>query len=253
MDKTLDVLAALAEQDGPHRLAELARTTGLAKPTVHRMLRTMTESGFAVATEGGAYQAGPRLLGMAAAALAGSRESRLVRPVLLELQRRTGHTVHYAVRHGDEAIYVDKIESAQAYRMNSRVGGQIPLYCTGLGRAILARLPAGERDAVLGAAPLPARTEHTLTDPAAIRAALSELDERGFLAEDQQNETDVRCVAAPVTDGLGTVIGAISVSGLVFTLDTESIAVYGPMVRAAADEASAALGGEPPELSVIRE
>ncbi|WP_020499618.1 IclR family transcriptional regulator [Sciscionella marina] len=252
VDKALDLLAALASGDGPHRLAELARETGIAKPTVHRMLRTMAESGFAVGTEGGAYHVGPRFLGMAAAALAGSRGNQFARPVLEELQRRTGHTVHYAVRHGGEAIYVDKVEPAQSYRMTSRVGGQIPLYCTAVGRAILARLPERERAEVLGTAPLPARTEYTLTDPDAIRAALAEWDERGFLTEDRQNEPDIRCVAAPVIDGLGAVIGAISVSGLVFTLDEESIEVYGPMVRAAADEVSATLGGQGPRLSSVR-
>ncbi|WP_040406247.1 IclR family transcriptional regulator [Amycolatopsis nigrescens] len=242
VDKALDVLSALVRPGSPHRLADLAKETGLAKPTVHRMLQTLTGSGFAVGVAGGSYQVGPRLLGMSAAALASSKESRFARPVLAELQRRTGHTVHYAVRHGLDAIYVEKVEPAQAYRMTSRVGGEVPLYCTAVGRAILSRLPEAEVAEVLGTAPLPARTPRTLTDPAAIRHALSEVDERGFLVEDEQNEPDVRCVAAPVVDGLGQVAGAISVSGLTFTLSLDSVEVLGPLVRDAAAQVSAALG-----------
>ncbi|WP_158880540.1 IclR family transcriptional regulator [Amycolatopsis anabasis] len=247
VDKALDVLTALVRPDGPHRLAEIARQTGLAKPTVHRMLQTMTESGFAVG-EGGSYHVGPRLLGLAAAALAGSRETRFTGPVLAELQRRTGHTVHYAVRHGRCAVYVEKVEPDQAYRMTSRVGGEVPLYCTAVGRAMLARLPEAEVAAVLDTEPLPARTPHTLTDPARIRAALSEVDERGYLVEDEQNEPHVRCVAAPVVDGLGQVAGAISVSGLTFTLTTESVPVLGPLVADAAARVSAALASGPVRL-----
>lgn len=252
VDKALDVLGALVRPGGPHRLAEIARYTGIAKPTAHRMLQTMTESGFAVAAAGGSYHVGPRLLGMAAAALAGSRDSQFARPVLVDLQRRTGHTVHYAVRHGSDAVYVDKAEPEQAYRMTSRVGGQVPLYCTAVGRAILSRLPEAEVTEILGTGPLPARTPHTLTDPGRIRTALSEVDEHGYVSESEQNEPDVRCVAAPVVDGLGNVAGAISVSGLTFTVDDESVAIFGPMVRAAADEVSAALGAGRAALGVVR-
>lgn len=251
MEKALDVLAALSRPGGPHRLAEIARQTGIAKPTAHRMLQTMTESGFAVAADGGSYHVGPRLLGMAAAALAGNEESQHARPVLLDLQRRTGHTAHYAVRHGHDAVYVDKVEPAQAYRMTSRVGGQVPLYCTAAGRAILSRLPEAEVAEILETAPLPARTPHTLTDPAAIRATLSEVDELGYVTETEQNEPNVRCIAAPVLDGLGRVAGAISISGLTFTVDDDSVAVFGPMVRTAAARVSAALGAGAGPLGVV--
>jgi IclR family acetate operon transcriptional repressor len=64
-----------------------------------------------------------------------------------------------------------------------------------------------------------------LTEPAAIRSTLSEVDKMGYLVETEQNEPDVRCVAAPVLDGAGNVAGAISVSGLTFTLREESVAV----------------------------
>ncbi|TCP45425.1 IclR family transcriptional regulator [Tamaricihabitans halophyticus] len=244
VEKALDVLSALVRPGGPHRLAELAKHTGLAKPTVHRMLQTFSDAGFAVSAPGGSYHAGPRLLGMAAAALADSSDSQLARPALVELQRRTGHTVHYAIRNGHSAVYLAKIEPAQAYRMTSQVGGNVPLYCTAVGRAMLARLPEAEVAEILDGRELLARTPRTLTDPADIRAELSALDERGYIVEDEQNEANVRCVAAPVLDGLGQVAGAISVSGLTFTLDEDSIAVFGPLVAEAAEQVSRSLGSQ---------
>ena len=115
VEKALEVLATLAGPGGPHRLADLAQACDLPKPTAHRMLQTFTEAGYAVGAGSGRYAVGPRLLGLSAAALTSTRP---LRPVLADLQRRSGHTVHYAVRHADRAVYVEKLEPDQAYRLN---------------------------------------------------------------------------------------------------------------------------------------
>jgi IclR family acetate operon transcriptional repressor len=245
--KALELLAALASPGGPHRLADLAKRCDLPKPTTHRMLQTMTDAGFALGAGGGLYHVGPRLLGMSAGVLAGNKATRFTRPVLRELQRRTGHTVHYAIRSGDRAVYMEKVEPEQAYRMNSQVGGEVPLYCTAVGRAILSRLPDEEVTAILSG-PLIARTTRTLTEPEKIRRELSKVDKLGYVMEDEQNEPHVRCVAAPVLDGLGHVAGAISVSGLTFTLTLDSVKVLGPLVAEAAARVSGALSDSGPRL-----
>lgn len=248
--KALEVLTALSQPGGPHRLADLAKRCDLPKPTAHRMLQTMADAGFAVSAGNGQYDAGPRLLGLSAAVLSSSAAARFARPVLAELQRRTGHTVHYAVRHEDRAVYVAKVEPEQAYRMNSRVGGEVPLYCTGVGRAMLAALPEDEVAAVLSG-PLAARTPRTITDPQKIRRELSKLDRQGYLIDDEQNEPHVRCVAAPVVDGLGQLAGAISVSGLTFTLSLENTKVLGPLVAEAANRISASLADGTPAMRLV--
>ncbi|MFI5614824.1 IclR family transcriptional regulator [Amycolatopsis sp. NPDC051903] len=240
VEKALEVLATLARPGGPHRLADVAKACDLPKPTAHRMLQTFADAGFAVGT-GGAYDVGPRLLGLSAAALAGSRVARAARPVLVDLRKRTGLTAHFAVRHADQAVYVEKVEPEQAYRLNTRPGGEVPLYCTGVGRAILSRLPAAEVTAVLDAAPLKAWTAKTQTDPAAIRADLATVDSLGYVVDDEQHEAHVRCVAAPVVSGDGAVAGAVSVAGLTFTLQPDAFAKLGPLVAEAANRISAKL------------
>ncbi|TQM10076.1 IclR family transcriptional regulator [Pseudonocardia kunmingensis] len=242
LDKALALLTALARPEGPHRLAELATAAQVPKPSAHRMLRTLVDSGFATTT-GGSYQVGPHLLGMAAAALASSREGRFARPVLTDLQRRTGHTVHYALRSRDVAVQLDVVEPASGYRLAVRAGDEVPLHCTAVGRAILAGLPDREAATLLGAGPLPARTAHTLTDPGAVRAAVAQVDAHGYVVEDEEYEPDVRSIAAPVVDGTGAVVGAVAVSGLTFVLSRDSADVLGPLVRDAAARLSAALGG----------
>jgi IclR family acetate operon transcriptional repressor len=250
-DKAMEVLEALVESGGPHRLGDLARRTGLTKPTVHRHLQTMVEFGFAQPVEGGSYQVGPRLLGLAAAALHDDRDLRLARPVLADLHRRTGQFAQYAVRHGDAAVHLENSESPPEFRMGVPPGGRTPLYRSGVGLAMLSALPEQERAEALDAVPLEEWAEYGLADAAAVHAVLREAAERGYAVDDGYGEPDVRAVAAPVRDRAGQVVGAIGICGLTFTLDQESVLLFGPMVRAAARAVSAGLGGRAPSLGVV--
>ncbi|MFD0249976.1 IclR family transcriptional regulator [Streptomyces sp. NPDC127113] len=251
VDKAMEVLDALVQPGGPHRLGEIARRTGLTKPTVHRHLRTMAEYGFAEAAENGSYRPGPRLLGLAAAALNDSRVLELTRPVLADLRRRTGHVAFYAVRHATDAVYLERSEPAREYRMSTAPGQRSPLYACGVGLAMLSALPADEVDAVLDARDLEARTPGTPTEPAAVRAVLARAALCGYAVDDEYDEPDVRSVAAPVLDAEGGVVGAIGILGLTFTMDSDSVEVFGPMVRAAARTVSAGLGARTPVLGVV--
>lgn len=251
VDKAMEVLEALVQPGGPHRLGEIARRTGLTKPTVHRHLRTMAEHGFAEPAEGGSYRAGPRLLGLAAAALHDGRALELARPVLADLRRRTGHVALYAVRHAHDAVYLEQSEPAREYRMSARPGHRTPLYACGVGLAMLSALTPEEAEGVLDRPEFEARTPHTLTEPTALRAMLAQAALSGYAVEDEYDEPDVRSVAAPVVDAEGRVVGAIGISGLTFTLDPGSVDVFGPMVRAAARTVSAGLGARTPVLGVV--
>lgn len=252
VDKALAVLDALVQPDAPHRLADLAAHTGLSKPTVHRLLHTFAEAGYAVPGPGGNYQAGPRLLGLAATALAGSRELVLARPVLDDLRLRTGHLAHFSVRDGAVAVHVTQSEPSSTYRMPLTAGGEVPLYCSAVGWAMLSALPPPTAAELLGGAPLPARTPRTVRDPAAVLAALPAVRERGYAVDDEYAEQDVRAIAAPVLGPGDRVAGAVGIVGLTFTLDEESVALLGPMVRAAAGTVSAALRGGAGTLGIVR-
>jgi IclR family acetate operon transcriptional repressor len=256
VDKAMEVLEALARAGGPQRLGEIARRTGLTKPTVHRHLRALAGCGFAQAAEGGAYRAGPRLLGLAAAALHTGPDLRLARPALADLRRRTGQLAHYAVRDGAQAVHLEMSEPAREYRMAVQPGDRTPLHTSAVGLAMLSALPPQEyravlADVLLDGGALPARTPRTLTAPDALRAALDESARLGYALDDEYDEPDVRSIAAPVLDAAGHPVGAIGVSGLTFSLDDESVTVFGPMVRAAARAVSAGLGRTAGHLGVV--
>lgn len=252
VDKAMEVLEALVEGGGgPHRLGDIARRTGLTKPTVHRHLRTMAEYGFAQPAEGGSYRPGPRLLGLAAAALDAGRDLRLARPVLADLRRRTGLLAYYAVRDAGDAVFLELSEPAREYRMSTRPGGRAPLHHTAAGLAMLSALPAEEvSDVLAGAAPPRTPGAGALAEPQDVRAELAATVRRGYALDDEYEEEDARAVAAPVLDADGRAVGAIAVRGLTFALDDAAVELFGPMVRAAARTVSAGLGG-PPRLGVV--
>lgn len=252
VDKAMEVLSALVETGAPHRLADLARRTGLTKPTVHRLLRGLAASGFAEPAEGGSYRAGPRLLGMAAAALDSGPGLRLIRPVLAELRTRTGLLAHYAVRDGDSTVCLEVSEPAREYALELRPGTRSPLLLSAPGLATLSALPAAETEEAVAAAEA---AGHPLPVPAAdLRAAIAAAAEQGYALDDQYEREDRRAVAAAVRDDEGRVVGALALTGLVFTLDRAAVELYGPMVRAAAGAVSAGPGsGGRARLTVARD
>jgi DNA-binding IclR family transcriptional regulator len=239
VERTLSVLEALGR---PRPLAEIAELAELPKPTVHRILQVLVARGFARDGDDGVYAAGPRVLTVAGEALAELDVAGLARPILGALQRSVGGTVHLALRNGDEAVYVEKMEGDEPYRMASRVGLPLRLHSTGIGKTILAALPEGELTELLARLPLEARTPRTLVEPDALRAELERIRSRGYAIDDEENETGVRCVAAPLVDHQGRVVGGLSVSSLVYVLSPDDAERIAPEVVRAAAELSQLLG-----------
>jgi IclR family acetate operon transcriptional repressor len=233
------VLESLAEE---RRLSDIARGTGLPTSTVHRILQELVALGWAREDADRGYSLGARLLALAGRASDDSDLARAARPALRALCERTGYTVHFGVRSGDEMVYVDKLEGRRAYRMRSRIGLSVPLHCTAIGKAILAALPDEEVRLIAQRTGLPRRTPHTLGSIDNLLAHLATTRARGWALDDEENELHTRCLATAVVDHRGVAIGAVSLSALVFDFDRERVRRLAPLVMQTAREVSAALG-----------
>jgi IclR family acetate operon transcriptional repressor len=242
VEKTLVVLEAMAAPGSEHRLAEIAASAGIPKPTAHRILQILAERGYVLPAGDGAYSLGPGILGLAGSVLAHRDFARLARPAVRALQAQTGHTVHFAILSGNGAVYVDKVEARQPYQMASRVGMRIPLHCTAIGKAILSAMPTREAQGLLATAALDRRTPRTLCTVDEVLAELEIVRARGYAIDDEENEEGVRCVGAPVLDSLGNAVAGVSTSALAFSFPREEAEALGDVVRAAAGQISAALG-----------
>lgn len=237
--KVVAVAEALTEH---RRLSLIAQVTGLPVSTVHRILQELVAQGWVREGEEHGYTLGPGLLRLAGRAADDSDLARVARPALRSLCEQSGYTVHFGVRQGDEAVYLDKLEGRGAYGMRSRIGGTLPLHCTAIGKAILAALPDEDVREIARRTGLPRRMPRTLTSAEALLAHLATIRARGWAFDDEENATRVRCVGAVVVDHRGEPIGAVSVSGLSVDLARVHVARLAPMVMQTARAVSSALG-----------
>ncbi|MET8249134.1 IclR family transcriptional regulator [Streptomyces sp. NPDC005202] len=209
LDKAALILEYFRPTGGPYRLTELSERTGLPKPTVHRLAAELLRLGW-LERSGAHYQLGGKLfeLGSLVPRRRDLREAAL--PFLQDLFEATRETVHLGVREGFEVVYLERIHGHDALQLPSRIGGSLPLTCTGVGKALLAFSGAELTEEVLSR-PLPSLTPHSISDPARLRTALEKIQVSGLAYEEQEAAPGVSCIAAPVFAG-GTAVAALSVA-----------------------------------------
>jgi IclR family acetate operon transcriptional repressor len=237
--KVVRVVEALTKHSG---VSEISRQTNLPTSTVHRIIRELMELGWVRGDGERGYLPGVGLLTLSARAESEAGVTTIANPVLRQLRDSTTHTVHFALRQGDQAVYLAKIEGRRAYQMRSRIGLGIPLHSTGIGKAVLSALTEEEVRAILQRSGMRAMTTHTITDPDTLIRHLRIIARRGYAIDNEENEDQTRCIAALVRDHRGVPIGGISMSGMAFEVDQKQVQRNAPLVMDAASEISHALG-----------
>jgi DNA-binding IclR family transcriptional regulator len=229
LGRALTLLTAFRPGDAELSLAELARRTGIPKATAHRLLTELARWDVVERTPTG-LRLGMRLfeLGQLAPRQRGLREA--AAPYLADLFEATHETVHLAVLDGIEVVYVQKLDAVAGPRIPSRIGGRMPAYCTGVGKAMLAFSAPDRLEEVL-AAGLVRRTPRTVIAPGLFQRELATVRLRGVAEEREESAVGIACVAAPVLDLGGRALAAISITGWAYRLDT---ARFAPAVRTAA-------------------
>lgn len=206
----MTVLNCYHPADDGLSLAELTRRSGLAKPTIHRLLAELAGWGV-VERSGNEWRLGIQLfeLGQMAPRQRELRDAAL--PFLSDLHEVTHQTVHLAILDGTEVVYVEKLSRIGSPELPSRVGGRMMLHCTGVGKALLAYSdPLFE---ALVASGLKRVTPHTIVAPGILLNQLTETRRRGIAYDREESTKGVTCVAAPVFDNHERPVAAISMSG----------------------------------------
>lgn len=223
------LLGAFTPTDHALTYAELSRRTGLAKPTVHRLVHQMAEHGAMEILPQG-VRVGMRVfeLGQLAARPRSLREA--AAPFLADLFEATAQTVHLAVSDGHDVVYVQKLESRRGPALGSRVGGRMPAHCTGVGKALLAHAPAEKVQALYDRG-LRRHTPRTVVAPGLFERELQRIRDTGVAEEHEESTVGVACVASPVFDGQGRAVAAVSITGRTHHIDPARLA---PAVRTAA-------------------
>lgn len=213
VSRALHVLDVVAASSRPLRFAELERRIALPKATLHRLLRQLqAERMLQFDSESQRYSMGARTIHLAHAAWESASLVAVAQPVLQRLQADVGHTVHLACLDGGQVLYLSKHADRMMLGSFSRPGRIGPAYCTGVGKAMLAALPADQRAAALRRQTLHPHTPRTIATLPALERALAEVRERGYAVDDEEHEVGVVCVAAAVLSRRGGLLGAVSVS-----------------------------------------
>lgn len=236
VERVFELLELITDAGGDVTLSELAASTELPLPTIHRLLRTLVTLGYARQLPNRRYALGPRLIriGEGAARQFGV----LARPQLRQLVDTLGESANMAVLDGDMVVYVAQVQSTQSMRMFTEVGRRANVHDTGVGKAILAQLPDDAVRAIVARTGMPTPTAFSIGTPDDLIAELDRIRERGYSIDDQEQEIGVRCYAMAIP-GAPTP-SAVSVSGPVARVDERFGDRAVPLLRAAA----AAIAGD---------
>ncbi|GAB3543470.1 DNA-binding IclR family transcriptional regulator [Actinopolyspora lacussalsi] len=239
--KLFTLLSAFGSGRAELTLSEIAHRSGLAMTTVHRLVGELTERGVLERGSDRRYRVGLALFEIAALAPRGPGLREVALPYMEDLYEVTRENVQLGVRADEEVVFVERLAGRASVGVRTRIGGRFPMPPTGVGLVLLAHAPPEVRQRVL-AAPLHRFTSHTLTDPERVRRVLADVRRDGFAVSDRQVTSDALSVAAPVFDGSGAVVAALSVVLRFGSVRPSSLA---PAVRMAARGISRALTSAP--------
>ena len=230
LGRAFDLMELLAAAGDGLTLSALAAGSGLPAPTIHRLMATLIQSGYARRLPSRRYALGPRLIHL------GERASRVLSAVAMPyhtgLVDEIGETANLAVLDDDRVVYAAQAPSRHSMRMFTEVGRRVRLHCTGVGKVLLAQLPADAARELLVRGGMPAQTPRTITEPEELLAQLPVIAAQGFALDDGEQEAGVRCIAVPVPGAPAEV--AMSVSGPEGRLPLDTVPRLVPLLQSAA-------------------
>jgi DNA-binding IclR family transcriptional regulator len=214
-DRIFGVLEALADT-GSIGLMELSTRLSLHKSTVHRLLLSLICMGYVKQEESGKYKLTFKLVELSAKVLSRVDITAIVHPLIADLANSCRETVHFVQRRGLDVFYLDKVAPVfpheSAIRMASQVGLARPLYCSAVGKAILAEMTDEEVTYVWNNSMIEKKTDYTITTLSEMQKELSMIRKSGYALDNEENELGVRCIAVCVRNHNGLPNNAISIS-----------------------------------------
>ncbi|MDN3296626.1 IclR family transcriptional regulator [Streptomyces ficellus] len=245
VDRALSILPLLAR--GPADLGRVADALGVHKSTALRLLRTLHEHGLVHRQRDQRYRLGARLFALAQEAVEHLDVREIAHPHLVQLNERTGHTVHLAVHEEGEVLYIDKVDSRYPVRMYSRIGRPVAITVAAVAKLLLADLPEPERHALAAKLDYPMYTPRSIPDAAAFLKELATVREQGWATDLGGHEESINCVAAPIRGVDGRVVAAMSLSAPNVVVTAEELLALLPLVRRTADAITRDYCGTTPE------
>jgi IclR family acetate operon transcriptional repressor len=237
----LRVLEAMADQERPIGVGELARHLDLPKSTVQRLLRTLEQEGWAqtAASPTTRWELSPRLFTLARRGPTDLRE--IAAPHLTSLGARTGEAIHFMVPDRDiQLVLIERVNSIHPVQSVQVIGASTPFHASAGGKAVMARLPAAELQAML-ARPLEKVMPNTSVDPQQLMHQILDVRERGYAVNISENREHVCAVGAAVVNKAGRPVAAVVISMPDIRFQADRLTEWGAWVRDTAQAISDAI------------
>jgi IclR family KDG regulon transcriptional repressor len=243
--RAFKILESFQVREG-RSVSEICQAMKIPKSTAYEILTTLAEQGVLQRDETGSrFQLGIKLIELGSRARYNFALNRVAAAPLKALSEAFNETVYLTVLDRDQVFYVDCYESTKVLRTFSTIGDRAPLYCTAVGKAILAFQPMEEIRRILHSSALVRYTRNTVTDEGRLLEELARTAARGYSVDDMEHEAGVRCVGAPVRDAGGRVFASISVSGPAQRVTPQREAEIAGQVMSIAGRISSSLGYHP--------
>ncbi|MDD4733169.1 MAG: IclR family transcriptional regulator [Desulfovibrio sp.] len=196
-------------------VTEIANQLGLSKSTAYGLINTLAQKGYLEQNpRDSRYSLGLKLLRLGGAVQRHSIIVRRAKPYMEKLVQEFSETVHLTVERNGVVVYIEKIHGERAVFVQSSVGAENPMYCTAVGKCLLAFMDEAKLGRLLkGMLPLERRAPNTITDVEELRRELQTIRERGIGIDDEEHVPGLMCIAAPIFNHSGEAVAAISVSG----------------------------------------
>ncbi len=236
LERGFGVIESFDETHARMTAQQVGDRCGLTRTAARRYLLTLTHLGY-VSTDGKQFWLTPRVLRLGQHYLESARLPRIVQPFLQRLASQTGEIAMLSVLDGIDCVYIARNGPNRAMNSGFVLGSRVPGYTTSAGMLMLAHRSLDDIDRWLAHTPLPAFTDHTITDPQVMREALLRIRHQGWSLSEQQFDVGYRGVAFPLRDHRGDMVGALSLN--MPMLSESSEAVVGRVLPALRDTAQA--------------
>ncbi|GHV54071.1 DNA-binding transcriptional regulator KdgR [Deltaproteobacteria bacterium] len=220
--KALNILELL-EDYKELGVTEISGRLGYDKSTTFRLLTTLRERQFIVQNaQTQKYANGIKLLMLGHGVLRHRSYNLTIRIELKKLAESTRETVNLAIAEGTDVVYIDRYETQDIIKLANAIGQRRPMYCTSVGKAIMAHYDAAYIDALSANFPFQAFTEFTCTNRKALLKELERIREQGYSVDNQEHCLGIRCVAVPILNRHGEPLAAVSISMPQFRADADT-------------------------------
>jgi IclR family KDG regulon transcriptional repressor len=209
-----NVLRCFLGEKSNFKISEIARQLKLDRSTTYRILLSLEKCGLVEKDQKtGEYSLGLSTFEIGNTYLRRMDFIKVSNPIMTELSLKVQETIHLAVLSDTEIVYVDKVDSPRTLGVMSKIGQRGPVYCTALGKVLLAFQPENEQSRIIRKIRLTPLTPRTITLKQKLVEELKAIRKQGYSLDHREIEQEVECIGAPIQDHLGNVIAALSISG----------------------------------------